>query len=41
MLSSLFQKIVPFMKKCGIVWHSQTGYRWKYNRAHALCILDN
>jgi hypothetical protein len=23
------------------IWYSQTGHRWQYNTAHALCVLDN
>jgi hypothetical protein len=25
---------------CGEILHSQTRHRWKYNTAHALCIMD-
>jgi hypothetical protein len=41
MLNNLFPKIMPFMRWCGKIWYSQTGYRWQYNMAHALCMLDN
>ena len=26
--------------QCGKIQYSQTGHRWKYNTAHALCIPD-
>jgi hypothetical protein len=35
-----FRIFVPFMK-CGNLWHSRTGRRYKYNTAHARCVLDN
>jgi hypothetical protein len=38
---NFFLKIVPFMRLCGKIWYSQTGHRWQYNTAHALCMLDN
>jgi hypothetical protein len=36
----LSPKILPFMR-CGKIWWWQTGHRWQYNTAHALCMLDN
>jgi len=24
-----FPKILPFMRKCGKMWYSQTGHRWQ------------
>jgi len=41
MFGNFFTKIVPFMRLCGKIWYSQGGHRWKYNRPHALCMLDN
>jgi hypothetical protein len=29
------------MRQCGKIWYSQTGHRWQYNTAHALCVLYN
>jgi len=29
------------MRQCGNMWYTQTGYRWQYNTAHALCMPDN
>jgi len=23
-------KLVPFMRKCGKIWQSRTGHRWRY-----------
>jgi len=23
------------------IWYSETGHRWQYDSAHALCVLDN
>jgi hypothetical protein len=40
MFNNFFPKIVPFMRQCGKIWYSQTGHRWQYNMAHALCMLD-
>jgi hypothetical protein len=25
----------------GKIWYGQRGQRWKYNKSHALCMLDN
>jgi len=30
---------VPFIRTGKKIWYSQTGHRWHYNAAHALCIL--
>ena len=27
-------------RQCGKIWYSQAGYRWQYNTAHALCVLN-
>jgi hypothetical protein len=40
MLNIFFSKIVQFRKQCGKIWYSQTGHRWQYNTAHALCMLE-
>ena len=37
----LYQKMAPYVRKCGKILYSQTGHRWQYNMAHALCMLDN
>ena len=29
------------MRECGKIWYSQIEHRRQYNKAHALCILDN
>jgi hypothetical protein len=31
--SNVFQKIVPFMRKCGKIWWSHRGCRWQYGGA--------
>jgi hypothetical protein len=36
-----YPKIVPLMRWRGKIWYNQTGYRWQYNTAHTLCVLDN
>jgi hypothetical protein len=38
---TFFPKIVPFMRQCVKIWHSQTGRRWQYNTAPPLSVLDN
>jgi hypothetical protein len=40
-LIDIFPKIVPVRRCRGKIWYSQTGYRWQYNTAHALCMPDN
>jgi len=40
-VKELFPKIVPLMKWCGKIRWNQTGRKWQYKTAHALCILDN
>jgi len=27
--------------RCGKMWYRQTGHRWQYNTAHALCTPNN
>jgi len=29
------------MRQLGKMWYIWTGHRWRYNVAHALCMVDN
>ena len=35
------RKFCHLWDQCGKIWQNQTGHRWQYNTAHALCELDN
>jgi len=35
-----FWKFMSCMSLYCKIWCSQTGNRWTYNRAHALCVRD-
>jgi hypothetical protein len=35
------QKIMPFKRKCRRLLYSRKGHKWQYNKAYALCVLDN
>jgi len=34
-------KTLAFMRKCGKILYSRMGYKWQYNEAHALCMVNN
>jgi hypothetical protein len=40
MFSNFFPKIASFMKKCGKIWWSQRGHKWRRYMVHTCCMLD-
>jgi hypothetical protein len=38
---TFFRKSFRLWDNVEKTWYSQTGHRWQYNKAHALCMLDN
>jgi len=44
----MFNNLFFFFENCAVyeviwnkIWYSNTGHRWQYNSAHALCTLYN